>query len=264
MNRRNFVSTALAAGAASLPASAQTSAKAADGKQEFLEFRLYQTMLGDKKKPLQDYLSSAFIPAVNRLGIKSVGIFNVTHGPNRPSLYVLIPHPNMESVLTLGSRLDKDAEYQKNAASFMDLPLSDPGYVRKETSLMLAFSHLPKLVVPTQVAQKKSHIFQLRIYESHNEKIAKKKIEMFNEGGEIAIFQKTGLTPVFFGETLFGPLMPNLHYMLVFDDMAAKDSAWAAFRNHPDWTALSKKPEYANTVSNVTDIILAPTAFSQI
>ena len=59
----------------------------------------------------------------------------------------------------------------------------------------------------------KSRILELRIYESHSTKAGQKKIEMFNEGGEIAIFRKTGLRPVFFGETLIGPLMPNLTYM---------------------------------------------------
>ncbi len=264
MNRRNFVSTAIAAGAASLPASAQTTGKAAGARQEYLELRLYQTNLGDKKKPLQDYLSGALIPAVNRLGIKSVGAFNVKYGANRPSLYVLIPHPTIESALTLGARLGKDAEYVKAAAPLMEMPLADPPYVRIETTLMLAFSHLPKLVVPAQAAEKKPRIFELRIYESHNEKIAKKKIEMFNEGGEIAIFQKCGLNPVFFGETLFGPLMPNLQYMLVHDDMAALDKSWAVFRDAPEWKELSKKPEYANTVSNVTDFILTPLPFSQV
>ena len=43
-------------------------------------------------------------------------------------------------------------------------------------------------------------------------KSAKKKIEMFNEVGEIAIFKKTGLQPVFFGETIIGPKLPNHFY----------------------------------------------------
>jgi len=264
MNRRNFVSAGLATGAASWPVLAQTPGKGGDGKQEFLELRLYHTLLGDRKKPLQDYLSGAFIPAVNRLGIKAVGVFNVLYGPNRPSLYVLIPHPTIESVLSLSSRLGKDAEYQKTAAPFLDMPLSDPGFVRLESSLLLAFAHMPKLAVPAQVAEKKSRIFELRIYESHGEKAAKKKIEMFNEGGEIGIFLSAGLRPVFFAETLAGPLMPNLHYMLVFNDMADRDKGWAVFRDHPDWVKLRGKPEYANTVSNTTDIILQPTPYSQI
>ena len=88
---------------------------------------------------------------------------------------------------------------------------------------MLAFADMPRLEPPTALLDK-SRIFELRVYESHSRQAAKKKIDMFNEGGEIAIFRKTGLQPVFFGETLFGPAMPNLTYMLVFDSMASRDA----------------------------------------
>ena len=87
---------------------------------------------------------------------------------------------------------------------------------------------------------------------------------MFNEGGEIAIFRKTGLQPVFFGETLFGPALPNLTYMLVFENMARRDASWDRFRTDPDWLTLREVPIYQNTVSNITDIILRPTPFSQV
>ena len=87
---------------------------------------------------------------------------------------------------------------------------------------------------------------------------------MFNKGGEIDIFRQSGLEPVFFAETLIGPKRPNLHYMLVFSDMAEREKAWAAFRKHPDWLALKEKPKYADTVCNITDLILHPAAFSQV
>jgi hypothetical protein len=132
--------------------------------------------------------------------------------------------------------------------------------VRMESSLLRAFKNMPKLEVP----EKKGRIFELRTYESHSIKAAKKKIEMFNEGGEIAIFKKTGLLPVFFGETLIGPMMPNLTYMLVFEDMADRDAKWKVFGGSPDWKKLSSNPDYKDTVSNITDIILRPERYSQI
>ena len=87
---------------------------------------------------------------------------------------------------------------------------------------------------------------------------------MFNEGGEIALFRKTGLTPVFFGETVVGRNLPNLTYMLAFDDMADRDKRWKVFVADPGWKTLSADPAYKDTVSNITDIILRPTAYSQI
>jgi hypothetical protein len=174
MNRRNFVATSLAAaGAASLTGSAQYSGKGE--KQEFYELRLYHQLSGAKKKLLNDYLANALLPALNRYGVKNVGAFTAKYGPNKPTLYVLIPHPTIEFFLGLSARLTEDTEYKKAAASFLDLPLSDPGFIRMESSLLKAFTHQPKLAVPKQTEGKKNRIFDLRIYESHNEKFAKKK-----------------------------------------------------------------------------------------
>jgi len=86
---------------------------------------------------------------------------------------------------------------------------------------------------------------------------------MFN-AGEVPIFRRTGLTPVFFGETLVGTRMPSLTYMLTFADMAARDSAWSAFAKDPEWKTLSADARYRENVSAISDIILRPTAHSQI
>jgi len=58
--------------------------------------------------------------------------------------------------------------------------------------------------------------------------------------------------------------MPNLTYMLVFDDLVDRDAKWKVFGGDPEWKNLSSNPEYKDTVSNITDIILRPTDYSQI
>ena len=128
---------------------------------------------------------------------------------------------------------------------------------------MRAFAGMPRVESPKKTFGDK-RIFELRIYESHSRIKAQKKIDMFNNAGEIQIFRDTGLTPVFFGETLFGRLMPNLTYMLVFNDMADRDKRWEAFRSSERWAAIKDLEEYKDTVSNITDIILRPAKCSQI
>ena len=111
----------------------------------------------------------------------------------------------------------------------------------------------------------KPRLLNLRIYESHNERAGKKKIEMFNKS-ELAIFRRVGLTPVFFGETIVGRAMPNLTYMLVFPDDEGRKAAWGRFRDDPEWLKLKAIPEYADKeiVSQITNIILSPAAYSEI
>lgn len=259
MKRREFLmaaSIAPIAGVSSLAAAAESG----DGKQQYFEFRQYHLNVGSKKRLVGDFLRKVGIPAMNRVGIGPVGVFNTMYGPNSPTLYVLMVHKSLDTVANSASMLMADDEYRKVGADFIDTSLSEPAYVRMESSLMVAFKGLPQLRVP----EKKSRIFELRTYESHSIKAAKKKIEMFNEGGEIKVFLKTGLQPVFFGETIIGPKMPNLTYMLTFDDLADRDAKWKVFGGDPEWKKLRSNPVYKDTVSNIADIILRPTSYSQI
>ena len=121
---------------------------------------------------------------------------------------------------------------------------------------------MPKLQPPAKTPR----IFELRRYEHATENAGKKKLEMFNDAGEIDIFKRLGFNPVFFGETLIGQLRPNLQYMLTFDDLAAHDSHWKAFGGDPEWKKISSMPDYADAklVSHITSTILTPAACSQI
>ncbi len=263
MKRRTFLTATALAGAAPLGAMAATAQRAGAGR-EYYELRQYQLLNFAKTQPLNDFLRDAALPAYNRLGIKPVGVFTAKYGPTEPTVYVLIPYPSLESFVTADAQLLKDRSYLKAGADFLDRPLADPGYVRVESSLMVAFEGIPKMELPTATMAKKTRIYEVRIYESHSKKAAKLKIEMFNQGGEIEIFRNTGLQPVLFGETIIGPKMPNLTYLLAFNDMTARDKNWSNFVSHPDWQQLSQVEKYKDTVSNITDIILTPTAYSQL
>lgn len=258
MKRREFMAVTSLAGLGSLP----TLTSAADqDESHFIEWRHYIGPYSDGRKRMLDFLRDAAVPAWNRLGLTPIGVFTVLYGPNQSSVYVLLPHKTVDSVVKLELSLSVDAEYQKASASFMSLSSKDPGYWRIESSLLRCFSHMPQVAAPDTA---KPRLFELRIYESHNETKGRKKIQMFNQGGEIEIFRKCGFKPVFFAETLIGAKRPNLHYMLSFDDMTDRDKTWAVFRNHPDWLALKDQPEYSDTVCNITDLILQPAHFSQI
>jgi hypothetical protein len=121
---------------------------------------------------------------------------------------------------------------------------------------------MPRLVRPDTA---KPRLLNLRVYESHNERASRKKVEMFNTF-ELAIFRRVGLTPVFFGMTLVGAAMPNLTYLLVFPDEAGRVAAWSRFRDDAEWQKLRAIPEYADKeiVSRITNKVLTPTPYSQI
>ena len=226
---------------------------------QVLELRHYTFADAQQQKVMIDFLAKVAIPAWNRLDITPVGVFQMADASNT-DLYVLPPHPSLRSVVRANTRFLADEKVQQDGAAVWETPMKEPVYKRIESSLLLSFTECPKVEVPTK---KDTRVFQLRIYESHNETKAKRKIEMFNKG-EIATFRKTGLNPVFFGESLVGDKMPNLTYMVGFDDAAAQKAAWSAFGQHPEWKKMSSDPYYADTVSNITNLVLKPAPGSQI
>jgi hypothetical protein len=261
MKRREFVAASCLAGLA--PLGSVAAAQAGDRPaKEFYELRYYYMEAGAKQKQMDDFLRDAAIPALNRIGIAPVGVFrHMGKQAESPNLYILMPHNSIESVATLTARLGADGEFLQAGAAVLDATLADPAYKRMESSLMVAFDEIPKLELPTKAA---SRVFQFRIYEAHSVKKGQKKIDMFNSGGELAIFRRTGMNPVFFGESLIGAKMPNLTYMLGFDNMQAGEQAWARFLKDPAWIELKADPQYKDTVSNITNLFLRPAPYSQI
>ena len=258
MQRRDFLGATCLAGATALGAIAPAARAGDPPHKQILELRLYRLDAGAMRERFEKFLAEAAIPAWNRLGVKPVGVFAEEKGPD---LYVLLPHESAESFAAAAQRLWADAEYQKAGAAVLDTPKDAPAYKRIETWLMLAFDAVPKVETPTK---KDSRVFQLRTYESHSDMKARKKIEMFNAGGEVAIFRRTGVNPVFFGETLAGTKIPNLTYMLGFDDAQAQKAGWDAFMKDPEWIKIRDDAQYKDTVSNITNLVLRPAACSQI
>ncbi len=268
MKRRKFLKTSAAASAlvGALPAgSLLANEESAKVEKEYYELRLFHLRRGDQSSRMNDFLRQAWVPAMNRLGVSPIGVFEVIVGPDSPTFYVLIPYKSLDWLVTARDRLSTDVEFQKAGAAVINAPATEPSYVRMESSLMVAFDGMPRLEVPPAAMRQGGRIFELRTYESHSRKANKKKIGMFNTG-EIAIFRRTGLQPVFFGETLVGSRQPQLTYLLVFENMEARDKDWAKFVSDPEWKKLSTTPGYtdAEIISNITNVLLRPTSYSQI
>lgn len=266
MQRRDFLTSSLAAaalGAAGTPLlRGQT---ASSPSREYYELRKYQLTIGPQTKLIESYLADALIPALNRLGLAPIGAFYLDIGPETPALYLLIPGRALQTLVTAELQLTGDAAFMKAAEPFWNAPAAQPPFVRIESSLMIAFEGFPKLKPPSFSAQHAKRIFQLRIYESPTNEDHLRKIEMFHHG-EFEFFTKAGCQPLFFGDTLIGPRLPKLTYMLSFSDMQALEAGWAAFTADPGWQKLKASPRYAfePIVSNITSMVLKPTSFSQI
>jgi hypothetical protein len=228
----------------------------------FYELRRYEIETEAQKAGFDKFASEAALPAWNRLGVTPVGVFYPNEGLS--PIYVLLPYASYPAFFILPERLGDDKEFMEKGAAFLNAPADKPAYKSLEVQIMAAFEGMPKLERPTDAP---TRVFQLRTYESPSEKTGLKKIEMFNTA-EIAIFRKVGLHPVFFGQTLAGAKMPNLTYMLGFQDMDESKANWKKFGADPDWQKLRVTPGYADKEiirnKGITNLYLKPASYSQI
>lgn len=231
---------------------------------ELYEFRTYHLVGDTMKQRLDAYLEGAFIPAARRAGCGPVGAFTVSIGPGSPDVHVLVPHATIADFLALPGKLAADPNYVQTARPFADAALTSPSYVALEVKLMRAFAHFPRIEAPGPTPDDKDRIFEMRTYRSHSEQAGAAKIGMFETGGEIDIFRRVGLTPVFFAQDLTGPRLPSLTYLLRFADLATRDGSWKAFGADPAWQRLIATPGLAETVTGIDNQILRPMRYSQI
>jgi hypothetical protein len=230
----------------------------------YYQLTVYHYTSSEQEKMLDDYLEKAFIPAMHKLKIKTVGVFKAIANDTATlkKLYVLIPVRSLDVLEKLPARLADDQDYQTNGAAYINAIHTAPAYTRMETIILKAFSLAPSLQLPVLKADKKERVYELRSYESATEKIFRNKVKMFNEGGEIAIFKKLNFNAIFYSEVIAGGKMPNLVYMTSFENMADRDAHWKSFGSDPDWKTLSASPEYKNNVSHIDIMFLRPAAYS--
>jgi hypothetical protein len=264
MQRRQFLASSLAASA--LAVTRQSNAQATPAKAgEYYQLRHYQLQNGPQTKLTQAYFADALIPALTRMGMGPVGAFSIDIGPEEPGYYLLIPSPSLDMLVNVDFHLADDTAFMKAAEPFWSAPAQQPAFQRVESSLLSAFDCWPKIKPSPGVATKEKRVYQLRQYESPSMAAHVRKVEMFNHG-EPAIFEKAGFHSVFYADTLIGPRLPNLTYMLSGPDTAHMIEYWTAFGADPDWKKLSGSPRYnyEEIVSNITSLILRPLDCSQV
>lgn len=231
-------------------------------EKQFIELRYYHMKSGEAAQKADEYLINALVPALNRLGSKAVGVFREEAEQPEPLRLVVIAHQTVGDFAACGQKLAADEAYQAAAADYMSMSNKATPLIRIRTELLESFDCWPKLKVPAD-SKLDERIFELRIYESANQRTGNLKVEMFN-AGEVPIFLDSGVMPVFMGQAIAGDKMPNLTYMTVYPNQAAKDKGWETFRKHPDWQVLSKVQKYKGSVSKIHKINLVPVTGSQL
>jgi len=258
MKRRSLLASAAAAPLVS--SAMQTPSQ----KPKYLELswlRLRNTP-DNQRRRLAEFLEQHVAPALKRINAQPWGFFSSSIAPDTPFALMVFQYDSLNGMLELEQQLMADEAFRKAMTDYVGGPLP---FVRNEVWLLEGFKSFPAIEVPPGDAKRPARIFELRTYESNTGATLAKKIGMF-DGGEIDLFRKAGMLPVFFGRTLAGGHMPNLTYMIAFDNLAAREANWRTFATSPEWRKLAATPGLSDgeVVSNITNMILTPMAGSMI
>ncbi len=235
-----------------------------ESKREYYQLKTYSFETDAQIKATDDYLKNAFLPAMKRMGISPIGVFKARPLDSvTPKItYVLIPFSSLSQFENSGNALAMDSEYLKAGDAYIHASHDNPPYQRIESTLLKAFVDMPKMEASKLTGPRADRIYELRSYESATEELYKNKVDMFNAGGEVALFDKLGFNAVFYAEVLSGSSMPNLMYMTTFSDQKSRDDHWKSFVDAPEWNTLKAMPKYQNNVSRNDTRFLYPTDYS--
>lgn len=228
----------------------------------YYQLKVYHLKTKSQEALVDAYLKDAYLPALHRAGIKSVGVFKpIATDTLEQLVYVFIPYKKIDDFTKLNETLANDKQYIEAGANYLKAEYNQTPYTRIESTIMKAFAAMPEFAVPKLSTPKSERVYELRSYESATENLAINKMEMFNDY-EVDIFTKLNFNAVFYGQVISGSKMPNLMYLTTFNNKADREKHWAAFGD--EYKKISGLPQYQHNVSKNVTLFVYPTDYSDI
>lgn len=224
-------------------------------ERDFLILKQYSFATVEDLRQTSEFIEYAYLPALKQAGYTHIGVFmeQPQEDDKIPDLYLLHTLKDIENFAKLDEQLIQAGTWEKEYL---------PQYLRINTTLMQAFEDMPQLQPCPLKGDRTKRIYELRSYESANVQKYLNKVDMFNAGGEIILFEELGFNAVFYGEVLAGSQMPNLMYMTTFENKEKRDQLWDLFFSSAKWEELKNNDFYKGNVSRADIIFMAPTAYS--
>ena len=206
------------------------------------------------------FMEHGALPELKRLEAPDSIYLEAMIAPHMPQAMTIMEFKSFDHWRSIQSALAASAAYRQH---FSEWETSDePPYESYSERLLAATDFNPGL---SASANGPARIFEYRIYHSP----AYRQLQALNErfaGPEIAIFHRTGVQPILYTNALTGDALPNLTYLTPFENLAAREKAWAAFTTDREWLKLrAESVEKYGQISSVMHISLwRPAAYSPV
>lgn len=238
------------------------SAAVSEKRTRIYALEAFKLKNGTQLPRLHEHFGQTLVPAMSKIHNGPKIFLEALVAPHLPQLAVIYGFASLEEMWGLRTKLVEDTELMKKAEVLEGA--SEPPFESLDTTLLEATNYSPEIVGATDPS-KPPRIFELRVYHSPTYRQLKALHERF-AGPEITIFHRIGIRPVFYSSTLVGQNLPNLTYLIPFDDLAAREKAWNAFNADPEWIKVRKESIDRNgQIASVIQISLwRATAYSPV
>lgn len=243
-------------------AAARPAGAAGEKRTGFYVLETFYLQQGAQVARMHEYFSKVALPALQRVRHTGAAIYlESLIAPHMPQMIAIYGFQSLDEMWGVHSRIKQDPELVKN---FEQWDSGDAPFDQQSSVLLEAAAYSPEIAAPAE-PPKTPRIFELRVYHSPTWRQLKALHERF-AGPEIQIFHRVGVHPLFYSSTLIGPNMPNLTYLIPFENLAAREKAWDAFGADPDWIKARKESiEKHGQISSVIQISLfKATAYSPV
>ncbi|MBE6428181.1 MAG: hypothetical protein E7028_06345 [Planctomycetaceae bacterium] len=269
MKRREFLTAGAAAAVGGVLAGENIlqAEECAAVPRELIDVRILFTDSAEKRDKLLSRCDELLIPLCRKIGLGKTGIFSVNLALHEGDQGFDSRYENAVFFMTSASCFGKLEAFHealhtisdpaKRIQTFKD----DALYSEMEATLMRAFPHCPKLEVPNLSPDR---VVQFRRYFSPSCDRNRAKRNMFDIRGELNLFKQCGMMPVFFGEMLYGTVMPNMSYALSFENDQIRRESWKKFVTSPEWKQMSGEAAFKDTATKIRNLFLKPTPSSEI
>ena len=227
--------------------------------RDYYLIQVYHCTTSKQIENIDAFLKNTFLPYLHQNGIEKVGVFapldNDTATDKR--IYVWVPFKNIQKLDELDQKIE--ALDPMGTAAIIHLETADGSlpYTRIEKIITRAFKFQPQYVTKSTLTKSSSRVYEYRSYESPTEAMHLKKVHMFNEGGEVTLFESLNFNAIFYSKVIAGSSMPNLIYMTSFNNMEDRNAHWDRFDEAPLWKKISVAPEYLNSVNRNETVLMS-------
>lgn len=212
-------------------------ATAAQQRTRFYTLQNFYLKQGTQVTRMHEFWSKGCLPALRKVHSGPVILLEALVAPHMPQYAAIIGYRSLEEIEKVQNALRAQPEFQ-NAVEQWERD-SEPPYEHYSTSLLEATDYSPE-ITPVDPPPKTPRIFELRTYHSPTLRQLRALHERF-AGPEIKIFHRVGVHPVLYSSMIFGANQPNLTYLIPFENLAAREKAWAAFGADPEWAKVREE-----------------------